>query len=682
MQYPRRTGALGGLYNAPLGAFRVNPALMQAQQRVPFRPVSDRNQPLGRMVFPNGMELGTGAGLGPLAQAEMERHGARPVMPQQITDAAMRRIDAGGTSMEAIPANLPRPVPVATPSPETMPAPSGAALGGLQDTPALTDSDRNHAVMMAGLRMMQAASRPGATALGALADGGVTGMQTADALRQRNIQSAAAQQQAERDDLRFRMDIERHNADMAKSRRPEIQKFYDELGREISGYLDDRGNVVQVGGAKSGSGEAPKTITDGTGQVWAYNPGTGVFDVKVGAPKPNGGLGGSSGLPANAQMVEYLVGTKIAPDRASAWEMVQQRKIDPAARARLITDQMKLLQEANEDPYLADDDRLTQAEIKKEAEARVDAWLGGNDGALSPTAPPQQAPGADMAGFDPNGSGYDYARASAAGMGPDGTGEDAGHWGSVAPTTRQEQGRFGLPTDSYILLKGKDHETWQKAVNAEKERGFKVVSLGGRYYSVPKGWQPPSGSGARVAEQGEYPDASQMDPSEWQEGEVYSVPGKGNYRYVGKDRWAPVTPGEQGGGAPAPQTPPVRPIPVPSQPQQAPVPVTQPQATPPGLPLTPPDMSPSLQGDAERRRDTYLRRNDAQPQAETPVVLTADMARADLARLQKAQAMADKDPHALQNVMKEIRMIYGGMEEFRKLLREVPGPDAPLLQGH
>jgi hypothetical protein len=46
-----------------------------------------------------------------------------------------------------------------------------------------------------------------------------------------------------------------------------------------------------------------------------------------------------------------------------------------------------------------------------------------------------------------------------------------------------------LPDEAYVILKGKSHETFDKAVKGEEERGFKVVKLGKRYYSVPKDWQ-------------------------------------------------------------------------------------------------------------------------------------------------------------------------------------------------
>ena len=88
--------------------------------------------------------------------------------------------------------------------------------------------------------------------------------------------------------------------------------------------------------------------------------------------------------------------------------------------------------------------------------------------------------------FDPQGSDYDYQTALAYGMGPNGTGENQGHWGSVAPTSDDERIHRGLPEDSYVVLKGKNHKTFHKAENAENERGSKIVKIGDRYYSVPK----------------------------------------------------------------------------------------------------------------------------------------------------------------------------------------------------
>lgn len=87
--------------------------------------------------------------------------------------------------------------------------------------------------------------------------------------------------------------------------------------------------------------------------------------------------------------------------------------------------------------------------------------------------------------FDPESSDYDYDSAKAAGMGPDGTGENLGHWGSVVETTEEQRKKYNLPDESYMLLKGKSHETWDKAVKGEEERGFVVKKYGNRYFSVP-----------------------------------------------------------------------------------------------------------------------------------------------------------------------------------------------------
>jgi hypothetical protein len=83
--------------------------------------------------------------------------------------------------------------------------------------------------------------------------------------------------------------------------------------------------------------------------------------------------------------------------------------------------------------------------------------------------------------FNPQGSDYDYQTARAYGMG-----QGDGNWGSVAPASEGERKLHGLPEDSYLMLKGAQHPTWGKAVEAEESRGSKVVKYGDRYYSVPK----------------------------------------------------------------------------------------------------------------------------------------------------------------------------------------------------
>jgi hypothetical protein len=91
----------------------------------------------------------------------------------------------------------------------------------------------------------------------------------------------------------------------------------------------------------------------------------------------------------------------------------------------------------------------------------------------------------DLSKFDPEGSGYDYNTATAWGMGPTGTGEDAGHWGSVAPAPESYARKYNLPDGSYMILKGATHPTFFKAVAAEKARGSVIKKYGDRYFSVP-----------------------------------------------------------------------------------------------------------------------------------------------------------------------------------------------------
>jgi hypothetical protein len=98
-----------------------------------------------------------------------------------------------------------------------------------------------------------------------------------------------------------------------------------------------------------------------------------------------------------------------------------------------------------------------------------------------------------MPNFDPEGLDYDYETAKAAGLGPTGTGKNKGHWGSVTKASKEDIETYGLPDDSYIVLKGRQHETWNKAEEAEKTRKAKIVKRGTRYYSVPKSYSVPEG---------------------------------------------------------------------------------------------------------------------------------------------------------------------------------------------
>ncbi len=91
----------------------------------------------------------------------------------------------------------------------------------------------------------------------------------------------------------------------------------------------------------------------------------------------------------------------------------------------------------------------------------------------------------DYGKFDPEGKDYDYKTAMAAGLGPDGTGENKGHWGSVTMASEADKKKFGLPDESYVVLKGRSHQTWDKAVKGEADRGFEIKKYGNRYYSIP-----------------------------------------------------------------------------------------------------------------------------------------------------------------------------------------------------
>ena len=88
--------------------------------------------------------------------------------------------------------------------------------------------------------------------------------------------------------------------------------------------------------------------------------------------------------------------------------------------------------------------------------------------------------------FDPSGADYDYTSAIGAGMQPQQEGgENKGHWGSVAPTPIKYRMDYQLPEDSYMMLKGSAHPTFQMGVQGEQDRGYQVMKFGDRYFSVP-----------------------------------------------------------------------------------------------------------------------------------------------------------------------------------------------------
>ena len=98
-----------------------------------------------------------------------------------------------------------------------------------------------------------------------------------------------------------------------------------------------------------------------------------------------------------------------------------------------------------------------------------------------------------FAEFNPEGKGYDYETAVRAGMTPYIPNllmeqsymsqlspeeiENIGHYGSVAPVPN---------TDMYQMLKGAGHSTFPLGVAGEEVRGYKVIKMGDRYYSVPQ----------------------------------------------------------------------------------------------------------------------------------------------------------------------------------------------------
>ena len=89
--------------------------------------------------------------------------------------------------------------------------------------------------------------------------------------------------------------------------------------------------------------------------------------------------------------------------------------------------------------------------------------------------------------FDPQGKGFDMDTARKFGMRPSTeSGPNFGHMGSVVPSSAAQQKQFGIPENSFMILKGRGHPTFSKAVAAENRRGFEVKQLGTRFFSVPK----------------------------------------------------------------------------------------------------------------------------------------------------------------------------------------------------
>jgi len=91
-----------------------------------------------------------------------------------------------------------------------------------------------------------------------------------------------------------------------------------------------------------------------------------------------------------------------------------------------------------------------------------------------------------LAKFDADKDDYDMLTAVEGGLEPDKT----GHWGSRVKLTEEKREELGLPESSAIILKGKNHKTWDKTVKGEKDAGFKIIRIGNRDYSVPEDYGP------------------------------------------------------------------------------------------------------------------------------------------------------------------------------------------------
>lgn len=89
-------------------------------------------------------------------------------------------------------------------------------------------------------------------------------------------------------------------------------------------------------------------------------------------------------------------------------------------------------------------------------------------------------------GFDPEGEGFDIPTARKhkleRGFDPE-SGEM--HMQSRLPLTEEEALEFGVPPGSGLILKGRRHPTFDKAIKADEALGFKLIRRGNRYFTVP-----------------------------------------------------------------------------------------------------------------------------------------------------------------------------------------------------
>jgi hypothetical protein len=166
-------------------------------------------------------------------------------------------------------------------------------------------------------------------------------------------------------------------------------------------------------------------------------------------------------------------------------------KGDMIALNKLYSKASKVMSDLTKQIKLVEDDKempgdVKRAEIEKLQQLRIDYAKQIEDAMRERRKGAKGFADGGIVKFDPEGSDYDYDTAKAGGLGPDGTGEDEGHWGSVTRASERDRKMFGLPDESYVMLKGRKHETWDKAVAGEEERGSEIIQRGGRYYSVPK----------------------------------------------------------------------------------------------------------------------------------------------------------------------------------------------------
>ena len=313
---------------------------------------------------------------------------------------------------------------------------------------------------------------------------------------------------------------------------PSIVEVYDEqTGRKRKGYMQG-GRFVPVGGeaAPDAGGGKPTALI--TNIEW-------LVDNKI---VPNKGAAFAA-MRERVGMDDVTLRTK-----ALDWVGSQKDKYDrpkyatPEAQNAAFNAYMKIAQEADGPGAM----QLLKG-LEPEAEGGDEGVAGTLKSIWRTMSGGDGRPGFAKAGggFDPEGSGYDDARARAAGMTPAGAeaGDNAGHMGSVAPTTPEERKRHNLPEDSYAILKGRKHDTWDKAVAAEEARGFMVIKKGDRYFSVPKegakatGGPTPQGQGAKaMATDGkEYPVvADQKAYDALPAGATYYHPGKKQFLVKGK----------------------------------------------------------------------------------------------------------------------------------------------------